>query len=1025
MFLNCHSFHSLRYGTISIQEVVRQAADYNIKTLALTDINTVTGIYEFYKLCQEYHIKPITGVEIRVESELYYICLAKNPNGIAEVNRLLTAYHCDDISIPKHNPAFENTFVIYPLQNTPEILSDYEFIGIRQDELNFLIQPELKKLIHKMVIFHPVTFTTDEEYELHKILRAIDRNTLITKLTENDYCKRSETFVNKRQLLAQYKRYPEIIENTKYIVSHCSFDFDFKTPKNKKHFTGSKENDYTLLKKLAYEGLEKRYTADHPEAKARVDKELTVINQLNFCSYFLITWDIVQYSNHMGFMHVGRGSGANSIVSYCIGITDICPLELDLYFERFLNLNRKTPPDFDLDWSWQNRDEILEYIFNKYGKDHVAFCGTNVEFKSRSRFRELGKAFGLPKDELDELSKKPKASHDQNSIVQEIYRYEVLLRNFPNQRSMHSCGILISEEPITNYSALEMPPKGFPIVQFDMHTAEEIGLEKFDILSQRGLGTINDTVKLIKEKRGITVDIRDTTLSKGEAKCNEFLSIGKTIGCFYIESPAMRGLLRRLKCENYKVLVAASSIIRPGVAQSGMMREYIFRHNNPTRFEYFHEVFEKELGETYGIMVYQEDVIKIALHFGGISASNGDVLRRAMSGKGRSLSALQKLKDDFFESCKKKGHPEQLSKEVYRQIESFAGYSFCKAHSASYAVESYQSLYLKAYYPIEFMVCAINNGGGFYRTEVYIHEAKMSGATIHNPCINLSELKTTVYGTDVYLGLMHIEKMENTLKQFIPNERRKNGDYKSLEDFVRRVSIGIETLQTLIFVGAFRFTGKQKHELLIEARFLLSKNQYKTKIISLFEEPQKEYKLPKIQRDRFEDAFDEIEILGFPVSFSIFDLLQIKYRGHVMVRDLLTYHKRQVKMLAYLISRKHVPIKKKNNPGKKDDMYFGTWIDAEGQYFDTAHFPDSLAKFPFKEGGIYLLLGTVEVDYHFPTITITKMAKMPLIPDPRYSMDKKKSQEVQRSLREDVSLTFREPYPQEHEIKLPRNKMIT
>jgi len=963
------------------------------------------------------------GVDVRVDDEQYYICLAKNPKGIAEVNRLLTEYNCEGAEIPKTNPALEDSFVIYPLHNVPENLLEHEFIGIRQDELNLLMRPELKKLIHKMIILHPVTFNTEEEYGLHKILRAIAGNTLLTKLTKDDHCKDNETFIGKRQLLEKYKIYPPIIENTKYIVDGCSFDFDCKTPKNKKYYTDSKERDFKLLKQLAYEGLSKRYSDENLQAKTRVDKELEVIDQLNFCGYFLITWDIVQYSNRMGFMHVGRGSGANSIVSYCIGITDICPLELDLYFERFLNLNRKTPPDFDLDWSWKNRDTILEYIFSKYGKDHVAFCGTNVEFKSKSRFRELGKVFGLPKDELDELSKRPKEHHDQNSIVQEIYKYEKLLIGFPNQRSMHSCGILISEEPITNYSALEFPPKEFPIVQFDMYTAEDIGLEKFDILSQRGLGTIKDTVKLIEQKRGITIDIEDTRISKGETRCNEFLSIGRTIGCFYIESPAMRGLLRRLKCDNYKVLVAASSIIRPGVAQSGMMREYIFRHNHPDQFEYFHEVFEKELGETYGIMVYQEDVIKIAMHFGGVSAENGDVLRRAMSGKGRSLSALQKLKDDFFESCKKKGHPEQLSQEVYRQIESFAGYSFCKAHSASYAVESYQSLYLKAYYPIEFMVSAINNGGGFYRMEVYVHEAKMSGATIHNPCVNLSEFQTTVYGPDVYLGLMHIEKLEATVKQFIPEDRKINGDYRSLEDFVKRVNIGIETLQILIFVGAFRFTGKQKHELLIEARFLFSKGQYKTKMISLFDEPQKKYHLPLIQRNRFEDAFDEIEILGFPVSHSIFDLLKTKYRGHVMVKDLLTYHKRQVKMLAYLISRKHVPIKKKNYPGKKDDMYFGTWIDAEGQYFDTAHFPDSLKKFPFKEGGIYLLLGTVEVDYYFPTVTITKMAKMPLIADPRYSMDKEKSLEIERSLREDVSMTSRKPYPQEFEIGLPRTGM--
>jgi len=1023
MFLNCHTYHSLRYGTISVEDLVQLAVDYQLKVLALTDINTVTGIYQFYKLCQDHNIKPIVGVDVRVENEPYYICLAKNPNGIAEVNRLLTAYNCEGIDIPKINPPLENCFVIYSLQNRPEKLLHHEFVGIRKDEINYLINPELKSLIPKMIILHPVTFKTDEEYELHKVLRAIDGNTLLTKLTENDYCRNSEYFISKRKLLDPFQQYPEIIENTKHIISECSFDFDFEMPKNKKHYTGSKDNDFKLLTQLAYEGLTQRYPDKNRAAIYRVEKELEVIDQLNFCGYFLITWDIIQYSKRMGFMHVGRGSGANSIIAYCIGITDICPLELDLYFERFLNLNRKSPPDFDIDWSWKNRDDILEYIFKKYGKDHVAFCGTNVEFKKRSRFREIGKVFGLPKDELDQLSKKPKELHDQNSVVQQIYMFEQLLVGFPNQRSMHSCGILISEEPITNYSALEFPPKEFPIVQFDMHTAENIGLEKFDILSQRGLGTIKDAVNLIKEKRGISIDIDDTTLSKNEEKCNEFLSIGKTIGCFYIESPAMRGLLRRLKCDNYKVLVAASSIIRPGVAQSGMMREYIFRHNHPGQFEYFHEVFEKELGETYGIMVYQEDVIKIAMHFGGVSAANGDVLRRAMSGKGRSLSALQKLKEDFFESCKKKGHPDQLSQEVYRQIESFAGYSFCKAHSASYAVESYQSLYLKAYYPIEFMVSAINNGGGFYRTEVYVHEAKMAGAKIHNPCVNLSEFQTTVYGTDVYLGLMHIEKLEAAVKLLINEERKENGDYKSLEDFVKRIQIGIETLQILIYVGAFRFTGKQKHELLIEARFLLSKNHYRIKVISLFEEPQKNYELPVIEKNIFEDAFDEIEILGFPVSHSIFDLLKTKYRGHVLVKDLLKYHKKTVKMLAYLISRKHVPIKMKNHPGKKDDMYFGTWIDAEGQYFDTAHFPDSLKQFPFKEGGIYLLLGTVEVDYHFPTITITKMAKMPLIADPRYSMDEDKAKEVERSLQEDISMTHRNPYPQVHEIGLPRQKM--
>ncbi|MCY1662587.1 DNA polymerase III subunit alpha [Chryseobacterium sp. SL1] len=1017
MYLNCHTYHSLRYGTLSVEELVRSASVLGLETLCLTDINTVTAIYEFHKLCKEAGIKPVVGMEIRQDNELLYITLAKDAAGIGEINQMLTASNCDNIPLPRVNPGFKNVVTIYPMENIPETFSKDEYIGIRVEQLNLLFRKEWKCLLHKMVILQPVTYKTKQDYNLHRVLRGIAFNTLGSKLTSGQCCKKDEVLKPQSELLIHYRHYPQIIENTRNVLDECHFEFTFSIPRNKKYFTGSKEGDLRLITQLAYEGLSERYAPDDELAKKRVEKELRVIDELNFCGYFLITWDIVQYSNSLGFMHIGRGSGANSIISYCLGITNICPIELDLYFERFLNLNRKNPPDFDIDWSWQERDTILEYIFKKYGKNHVAFCGTNVEFKYRSIFREVGKVFGLTKEELDVLATQPEQNHDKNSVVQQVYKYGKMLEKFPNQRSMHACGILISEEPITNYSALEMPPKGFPIVQFDMHTAEEIGLEKFDILSQRGIGTINDAVKLIKKNRGIDVDIRDNHISKDEQKCNTFLSQGKTIGCFYIESPAMRGLLRRLKCDNYKVLVAASSIIRPGVAQSGMMKEYIFRHNHPNQFEYFHPVFEQQLGETYGIMVYQEDVIKIALHFGGLPAADGDVLRRAMSGKGRSLAALQKVKDHFFESCNSLGHPEALSKEVYRQIESFAGYSFCKAHSASYAVESYQSLYLKVYHPIEFMVAAINNGGGFYRTEVYVHEARMSGANILTPCINRSEWETTVCGNDVYLGFMHLQSLETKTALLITEDRLRNGEFRSLGDFIRRIPIGMAAMQILIFIGAFRFTGKQKNELLLEARMLLNDWKPERKMEALFDEPVKEYRFPELKRELFEDAFDEIELLDFPVSCSPFDLLVTKYRGSVMAKDLLLHHKKQVKMLAYLISRKHVPT-------KKGTMFFGTWIDAEGSYFDTAHFADCLEKYPFKGGGCYLLLGTVEVDFHFPTITIIKMEKMPFIPDPRYVYDNDKQYEAHQRIREDVSMTHRQPYPQEHEIGLPRMKML-
>ncbi|MBX2948075.1 MAG: DNA polymerase III subunit alpha [Crocinitomicaceae bacterium] len=1013
MYLNCHSFHSLRYGTVPLAELVELGVSCGATAMALTDINAISGVYDFIRLCKKVSIKPVIGIEFRQDGRLLYVGIAGSMAGLAEMNSFLSRHNLEEKALP-NSVAFQDAFTVYPLENVPDVLCENELIGIRPEQLTQLVKEKWRSLTHKMVALQPVTFRTKKEFNLHKILRAVDLNTLLSKLTPSDFCNPADVMIPEEQLKSRYSDYPEIVSNTERLIERCNADFDFRQKRNKKNYTQNKHTDMQLLARLAYQGLERRYGKSDKVAAARIEKELKVIGDLEFAGYFLITWDIIRYSNSMGFMHIGRGSGANSIVAYCLGITDICPIELDLYFERFLNPTRKSPPDFDIDWSWQERDTILNYIFDRYGRDHVAFCGTNVEFKYRSIFREVGKVFGLPKEELDQLAKNPMALHDTNKVVKLVQEYGMMMEKYPNQRSMHACGILISEEPITDFSVLELPPKGFPIVQFDMHVAEEIGFDKFDILSQRGIGHINDTVKLIEKNRNIRINIRDTSLSKDEALCNERLARGKTIGCFYIESPAMRGLLRRLKCDNYKTLVAASSIIRPGVAQSGMMKEYIFRHNNPDKFEYFHDVFREQLGETYGIMVYQEDVIKIALHYGGLDASDGDILRRAMSGKGRSLAALQKVKDNFFESCARKGHPEQLSREIYRQIESFAGYSFCKAHSASYAVESYQSLYLKVYYPVEFMVAVINNFGGFYRTEVYVHEARMSGATIHTPCINRSEMETTLYGTDVYLGFVHLQGLPTKLSEDILRERQRNGEYVSLEDFISRVPAGIESVQTLIFIGAFRFTGKTKNELLVTARLILVNFKPEDRGMLLFREPVKQYKLPELERSTFEDAFDEIELLGFPVSFTPFELLKTDFRGDVMVKDLLDHYKKTVRMVAYLVSRKHVPT-------KKGEMYFGTWVDVNGDFFDTAHFPDCLKNYPFQGGGCYLLMGTVEVDYHFPTITIQKMAKLPFIPDPRYSNSDKRQYRTHQQLKEDVSMTHRAPYPTE--VNLPRKKM--
>jgi DNA polymerase III alpha subunit len=485
-------------------------------------------------------------------------------------------------------------------------------------------------------------------------------------------------------------------------------------------------------------------------------------------------------------------------------------------------------------------------------------------------------------------------------------------------------------------------------------------------------------VEIIARNRGIDVDAHKVSDFKTDPQVLRQLEDGETNGCFYIESPAMRGLLKKLHCNNYISLVAASSIIRPGVARSGMMKEYIKRFHNPNGFEYLHPVMKEQLEETYGVMVFQEDVIKVCHHFAGLDLADADVLRRAMSGKFRSKKEFERITQRFHDNCRQKGYPDEITNEVWRQISSFAGYSFSKAHSASYAVESFQSLYLKAHFPQEFMVAVINNFGGFYRSWVYVNEAKRCGANVLLPCLNKSEQFTSIRGNDIYLGFVHVQNLEDKLVQALLNERDRNGLYLDLEDFTRRVRIGKEQIVILIRIDAFRFTGKTKKQLLWEAHMLLGESKKTEPGRPLFEEKPKKFVLPDLIQSRLEDAYDEIELLGFPVTMSRFDLLQTGFRGEIMARDMMKHLGKKVRMVGDLTSLKNVITI------KKEWMHFGAFVDAEGEFFDVVNFPDTLKKYPYKGYGVYLILGKVVEEFGFPSIEVEKMAKLAVLGDTRY-----------------------------------------
>ena len=979
------TYFSFKYGTFSTKELVGAAAEAGVPALALTNINSTADTWDFVRHCREQSVKPVLGVEIRNGQDYLYTLLAANNRGFRRINEFLSEHLVDKNPFPislKTGSLFDEPgdgFVIYPLGGKAAAeLTENERIGVQPAEVNRLLTLLDKPHIDKYLIRQPVTFQSRVYYNLHRLLRAIDRNVLLSKLEPGDLAGKNESFLPPGEVFAAFYPYPQLITNTYRMLDACSVSMEFGAYKNKRLFTASLEDDRRLLEKLAWEGYHKRYGRKRVH-RERVEKELRIIDQMGFTAYYLITWDMVRYAQGRGFYHVGRGSGANSIVAYCLGITDVDPIELNLYFERFLNPHRTSPPDFDIDFSYKDRDDVIDYMLKRYGKEHAALLGMYPTFQFNAIVRELGKVFGLPKEEIDRLAAEKQYYRvttredfnrtDQDRIHRTILHYGKLLQDFPSHFSIHPGGILISEEPLSAYCAVHMPPKGFATTMMDMFVAEDIGLHKLDVLSQRGLGHIKECLEIIKENHRVDIDIRRVEEFKKDAAIKAQLSSGNTIGCFYIESPAMRQLIRKLHCDNYETLVAASSIIRPGVGRSGMMHQYIFRYNNPDKFEYPHPRLKEILGSTYGVMIYQEQVIQVANEWAGFDMAEADMLRRATSSKNRAKETLPALQVKFLDNCRQRGYPEDVSAEIWRQIESFAEYSFCKAHSASFAVESYQSLYLKTYYPKDFAVAVINNFGGFYSRELYFYELMKSGAHVHRPCINSSHLYTSIRQDVAHVGFIHVKNLDAGFVERLLLERERSGLFTSLVDFVERVHPEREQLDILTRTDALRFTGKTKKELLWEGDFLQSKtSSTEPAAPCLFRENTVTLDLPVLPVYCLDDYYDDIELLGFPVG-DPFLLADDDPAAYTPAADLYRYAGKSVTVLGYHIT--HKPVR----TVKGQVMSFGTFIDSRKDWIDTVHFPPIHAQTP-PGAGFYRITGKVIEDFGMYSIEVTQVSKV-------------------------------------------------
>lgn len=1050
MYLNAHSWFSFKYGVMKPYALLEEAAKAGVRSFALTDIHCTAGIPDFVRDAMRYfNIRPVAGIEFRAGARLLYIGLAKNNNGFQRLNELLSPHLLDDEVLPERAPELEDVFFIYPMQNAPQRLRPNERVGIRPWELTRLpfspFHNGVRCRPQDLVALLPVTLRNKVDHNVHRLLRTVAKNTVLSMLPPEELAQPDEVFRSEAEVRHLYRDFPQLLENAQRLLDACDIAFD-GSDKTWKVLGASAAEDRAKLHRDTLEGMAYRYPKASAKVKARVQHELKVIEDMGFISYFLINQDIVDHARRRGFFHVGRGSGANSVVAYCLRITDVDPMELDLYFERFINPARKKPPDFDIDFSWKDRDEIFRHVFGKYNTPgasgiHAAQIATYTTFQWRGAVRELGKAMGLPPAEIDALSEgdagyfsrgKPSANvknGELDRVARAVVRYGKELLGMPHHLGIHAGGVVITDQPVTHFTALYRPPKGFPVTQFSMLEAEDLGLHKFDLLSQRGLGHIRDAVELVNKTqdtrhkfqgsntedvqldvcdlrhetcdfREAAVDIHDIQRFKQDPAIKELIRRGDTIGCFYVESPAMRMLLKKLEVDDYLGLVAASSIIRPGVAESGMMREYLLRHRDPERRKLAPERMMAIMPETYGVMVYQEDVMRVVVQYAGLTAEEADQVRRGMNIRYRDRPEFKVVERKFFDNCRERGYPNGEAEEVWRQIQSFASFSFAKGHSASYAVESYQSLYLKAHHPLEFLVGVVNNFGGFYHTEFYLHEAKRAGAVIEAPCVNRSEELCTLQkgvgqqqgyvphaahngasAPRIFLGLENVKSLNDASVALILNERRKNGPYADLEDLLKRVPLGLEQARILVRVGALRCTGRSKPQLLWDVALLHRPATVRTSgdlFITKVEEP----RLPDLQHYALADAYDELDLLGFPLCdpFELVDLSEATAHDQsptILKRDMAAHVGKRVRMLGYMI---HV---KATDTHHGQRMTFGSFIDPAGDFWDSTQFPDVAAQYTFRGRGVYRFIGVVEEEFGHTSLRTERLEKLPWRPDPR------------------------------------------
>ena len=1021
--LNCHSNYSFLAGANRIEDIIRATVDVGYSALAppalaLTDTNGLYGAVAFYRATRSAGIRPVFGAELTGlrseeimreipklnlhplgESALRAGVLAKNLAGFGEICRTITARQLDpDFSLAEQLATLsDNVIVLCP---DPGLLNHiarkrgsqnlYAELAYSPDRhiLRFAREKNLP-----VVATNRVFFCQPKDRETHLLLSAIRTNTTIHSVPPDEIVSPDGWMKSPEQMTCLFQHVPDAIRNTLAIAEQCDVALPIGTASFPPFASPAGETHSSYLGKLARAGISRLYPGPVPvEVVRRLRYELRIINQLNFAPYFLIVRDIVREAHARDILTVGRGSAANSLVCRALNITEVDPIRYDLYFERFLNPERTDYPDIDIDFPWNRRDEILDYVFEKYGRDHVALISSHIHFRGRSALREVGKAIGVSAGEIDRFTSLLPHSAEVSQLDEiretipecrdlpledEPYRSMVALaqriEGFPRHMSVHCGGIVISPFPITDRIPLQKTPKGFVVTQYDMYPVEDMGLLKIDLLAQKGLAVLADTLTAVETKNGERIDF-DRIDSTQDEKTRELIWNGNTVGCFYIESPGMRNLLLKLGVRDFDMLTAASSIIRPGVADSGMMKAFIDRHNGKEPVTYLHPKMEAILKDTFGVMIYQEDVIKVAHIIAGMSLGEADSLRKCMSKK-RDWENINTYRRRFLSGAADGGVPTGTALEIWRQIESFAGYAFCKAHSASFAMVSYRSAWLKTHYPAEFMAAVLSNRGGFYDTCAYVEEARRMGIGILLPHVNHSLDEFTTHGAFIRIGLSQVKGLQqDTIDSILKNRREK--PYASLVDFLSRTDIDEPGAVALIRCGGLEGLDSSRPQMLWTLKVFLKNGKMpghaRKKYCLALTPRQKIIPQPELPRVSFkltdyglrEKLLAELEHLDLTVSDHLLALYDINGKDVIHARELTRSAGRIVTLAGWLVTAKRA------RTAKNEPMKFMTLEDTTAS-FEVTLFPKTYKQFGplLYDRGPYIVKGRVEKEGRSLSVT--------------------------------------------------------